>query len=249
MKKTLILCGLVLAVSAPPAMAAGVNLNWNDCIAAAPVTNVTFACNVNTAANTMVGSFVPPAHIDSVCATEIQLNLRSQGPVLPAWWDFTTCRAGALTRDFNFSGGPFNCSDHWAGNVALSDLQYQIGTSGPNTATIKLLAAVAGEFCSGPTQTGVDPGIEYYGFKLTVLRTKTVGTGLCAGCPEPVCVVLNEVKLYSPARGTSDVFVTLNNPDVQGHVTWQGGAIGGAGCPAATPTRNKTWGAVKTLYR
>ena len=30
-------------------------------------------------------------------------------------------------------------------------------------------------------------------------------------------------------------------------VTWQGG--GGTNCPAATPTRNSTWGSVKSLYR
>jgi hypothetical protein len=32
-------------------------------------------------------------------------------------------------------------------------------------------------------------------------------------------------------------------------VTWQGGAIGNGGCPAATPTQNRTWGALKALYR
>ena len=32
------------------------------------------------------------------------------------------------------------------------------------------------------------------------------------------------------------------------YVTWQGGGVFG-GCPAATPTRNTTWGSVKALYR
>ena len=28
-----------------------------------------------------------------------------------------------------------------------------------------------------------------------------------------------------------------------------GGAIGGAGCPVATPNRTSTWGQIKTIYR
>jgi hypothetical protein len=39
------------------------------------------------------------------------------------------------------------------------------------------------------------------------------------------------------------------NPLTGNFATWQGGAIGGAGCPAATPTQNKTWGQVKSIYR
>ena len=244
MKKTLILCGLVLAVAAPPAMAAGLNLNWNDCVTAGLVTNAAFACNVNTGLNTMIGSFVSPAHIDSMCASEYVLTLQSAGPTLSPWWDFTNCRPTSLSRDFSFTAGPFDCVDHWGGNVAISGLSYTPGASGPNRARIDMLAAVGSDFCTGPSQTGIDTGVEYYAFKLTVTRAKTTGTGLCAGCLEPVCVVLNEMKLYSPARGTSDVVLSLTSPDVQNYVTWQGGPS-----PCLVPVLRRTWGQVKTLYR
>ncbi len=41
----------------------------------------------------------------------------------------------------------------------------------------------------------------------------------------------------------------VNSPLTSNYVTWQGGAIGGADCPGATPTLIRTWGAIKSLYR
>jgi hypothetical protein len=246
MKKTLILCGLLLAVSAPSAMAAGVNLNWTDCMGAGPVTNVVFACNANTGASTLIGSYNPPAHIDSVCGADVVVDLVSTSPTLPLWWNIQTggCRAGALSRSFDFTSGPFTCIDHWSGNVALASGGYTI--TGPNTARVLMSGAVASVNCDGPADTGVDPGNEYYAFKMTLSRAKTVGTGACAGCSDGVSLVLNEIKLYSPSRGTQDVTYSLVSPDLQNCVSWNNGAPNGC---QATPTRNRTWGAVKTLYR
>jgi hypothetical protein len=233
---------------APPALASGVNLNWNDCIAGGISTNKAFACNGDTGAHVMFGSYVPLAYIDSVCGAEIVLDLQSMGSPLPLWWNFQSggCRAGSLTRGFDFTGGPFNCLDHWNGNVAFSALSYAPGFSGPNTARIVMFVALSSPTCTGPYDTGVEPGSEYYAFKLTLNHAKTVGDGSCAGCLDPVCVVLNEIKLE---EGHSPVSHSLVNPDTQNHVTWQGGAISPPGCPGSTPVLNRTWGAVKSLYR
>jgi hypothetical protein len=43
--------------------------------------------------------------------------------------------------------------------------------------------------------------------------------------------------------------VRITAPLTSNFVTWQGGAIGGAGCPGATPAQNRTWGQVKSIYR
>jgi hypothetical protein len=57
MKKTLILTGAVLALSASMAAAQGVNLSWNDCGTFGAASN-TFTCNSNTGTPfAMVGSF------------------------------------------------------------------------------------------------------------------------------------------------------------------------------------------------
>ena len=33
------------------------------------------------------------------------------------------------------------------------------------------------------------------------------------------------------------------------YITWQGGAIGGNGCPTQVPVKRTSWGQVKSLYR
>ena len=93
-----------------------------------------------------------------------------------------------------------------------------------------------------------DPGTEYFSMIVRINAAKTVGTGLCAGCTDPVCVVLNEITITQPP-GTPGESPKVTNPLGSNFVTWQGGAVGGAGCPGATPTINKTWGQVKSLYR
>jgi hypothetical protein len=41
----------------------------------------------------------------------------------------------------------------------------------------------------------------------------------------------------------------ITNQLESNYVVWQGGAIGGVGCPGATPTINRTWGQLKASYR
>jgi len=66
----------------------------------------------------------------------------------------------------------------------------------------------------------------------------------CPGCLNPACLVFNFCRLQEPAGGLD---ITLTNPAVRQHVTWQGG--GTIPCPGATPTQKGTWGSVKALYR
>ena len=81
-------------------------------------------------------------------------------------------------------------------------------------------------------------------FKIAILRSKTVGTGLCAGCSTAACIVLNEIKLVQPASAGVDY--RIQNPADRNFVTYNAGA---PACPGATPAQSKTWGAVKSLYR
>ena len=81
-----------------------------------------------------------------------------------------------------------------------------------------------------------------------------MGLGACAGCQIPVCLMLNGIKVAtsSPLAGT-DVVLTAADAPNSDFVSWQGGGspttIVGTGCPAAVPTHNATWGAVKAMYR
>src|SRR5262249_29879171 len=148
-------------------------------------------------------------------------------------------RAGALTADYNFLSSPGSCGDPWSGN-ASGGSNYTSGAGGPNRGRIRLVCAVAAPI-------DVDNVSENYYFKVTYTNTKTVGATGCAGCLDGACIVFNSIELdKNPGLGNTE----LSNPLNRQFVTWQAGGAGvTGGCPQATPTQNKTWGSVKSLYR
>src|SRR5215471_12705021 len=119
-----------------------------------------------------------------------------------------------------------------------------IGYRGPNTARVRIAEAV-------PANNFKDlvAGQEYYSCDLTIDYQKTVGTGSCAGCSTPACLVLTSINLTTPVVENNRLLTGPANGVDSNWATWQGGGgvvVGGqAGCPAATPTAKSTWGAVK----
>ncbi len=244
-------CLVMLVVSASAAFAApGVNLRWNACYGDGGVLNRTFACNTNTGSNTLVGSFEMGADLHNVSGLEIVVDLASAGATLPAWWQFHnagTCRTSAL----NVSGvAPItavNCVD-WANGFAAGGLAaYNIGQNGANTA--RLIAAFA---VPSANLQDLFAGQEYFAFNAAINNTKTVGTGSCAGCSTPVCLVLNSIRVVTATTGSVTLSGPANGFDSD-FAAWQGGVgvvVGSrTGCPQATRVTNRTWGLVKTLYR
>ena len=247
MKKTLLLGAALLALSASVASAAGINFGWNDCGGLPASANKNFACTSNTlTGGTLIGSFIPPAGTTAITGEEIVIDLQSASAVLPAWWQFKnagTCRQTAFTTNADFTGGPASCGDYWAGQAAggFSAFNPNIVPGQTNRARVLMVFAVPPAL-AGP----VDDLVEYGAFRFNVLGAKTVGTGACAGCLDPVCIVLNEIKLTQPV-GVGNY--RLQNAAERNYATWQGGAIGVGGCPAVVPAQNRTWGSVKSLYR
>jgi hypothetical protein len=250
MKKVTLLCGLLLALVATTASAAGVNLRWNACPGDGGVANRNSTCASNTGSNVLVGSFLSDTDILGVTGIEVVVDLASAGASLPAWWQFNaagSCRQTSLSVNPTISATAAACAD-WANGAAAGGLAaYKLGLYGPTSARI-----IIGFATGAQPPPDVLGGQEYFGFNANINNAKTVGTGACAGCTVPVCLVLNSInvvpgilaghKLIGPTNGTDSNFAT-----------WQGGVIGGSplgtGCPAATPTRNTTWGSVKSLYR
>jgi hypothetical protein len=251
MKKVILLCGTLLALSATIASAAaGVNLRWNNCFGDAGVANRNFACTSNTGSNVIFGSFELGQDMLTCSGEESVLDLASASAVLPAWWAFKnvgTCRITALSVSF---GNPsaINCPDWSSGQAAGGIGAYTIGERGPNTARIKVVSAVP---LAGLTD--LFTGQEYFAYSLAINNTKTVGTGACAGCLDPVCIVFNSIKITTPVGSNDRTWTGPTNGTDSNFATWQGGGgvvVGpNVGCPAATGTKNATWGAVKSLYR
>jgi hypothetical protein len=245
MKKTLLITGVLLALTATVASAAGINLYWNECssgTAPVPTINKAFVCNTNNGTNNLYASFDPPAGVVALNGNNLILDLQSASNPLPGWWKFTSCRTTALSANTVFAASGL-CADPW--NGGSPGISAYIENFGGNPQRARMGGSV-----SIATGQPAPSGTEYYSLIIAIKNAGTIGTA-CApqsGCLDPVCIVLNEIKLTQPA-GTPGGSPVLTNPLTNNFATWQGGAVGGAGCPGATPAVNRTWGSVKSIYR
>ena len=95
----------------------------------------------------------------------------------------------------------------------------------------------------------LDAGIEWHAYRMTIANTNTVGAGACAGCTTPVCLVQNSIKAAS-IGGASELCVagTEANAGWQCAMTFTHACLASSG-NCVTPTRNPTWGQIKSLWR
>jgi hypothetical protein len=258
MKKILILAGALVALTAGVAAASDgvVNLAWGDCGTFGTASR-TFACNSNAGApGILVGSYTSFVNLDSLNGNEIVIELQttSVGQVSP-WWQVKNytdatpgCRNGAASISFDFTAGPFNCFDYWSGQ-ALGGFGIIREPATPNRQRVLGVCAV-GLSQAGPLASNT----ETYSFKLTINNTKTVGAGACAGCTDGALIVLNSI-LCTQNPGVASAVIgdgVLAGPadhsmETLGTFAQMNGGVPGA--PGPTPTKNTSWGAVKSLYR
>ena len=242
MKKTIVLAGLSLALSASLASAAGINLAWDDC-GSSGVAVKSFDCASNSGVPfTMVASFLPPPGVDEFLGISAQIDASSSPSALPDWWKHGTgqCRGtSGLSVSFDFTGGPFSCMDFYQGQAA-GGFAYDIGFGSPDRARLRIQCAVPIDN-RGP----VDANFEYYAFKVNLQRSKSTSTGSCTGCSTPMCIVLNSIQLFQPPEAANDP--EISNAANSNYVTWQGAVV--PGCPLSTGVNSRSWGQVKSLYR
>ena len=241
---------LVAITVSSVAHAAGINLAWTDCKGDGGASNRAFACNVNTGTNTIVVSFVAPAGVTGMSGNELVIDVITTTSPLPAWWQFknaSTCRQNALSTNFVAPGTLVNCVDAWNGQAAGGIGAYtQVAPGGgwsiPGAVQAqhaRMVIAIA-----TPAPGPIDADVEYFSGNVLINNSKTVGTGACAGCTDPVCIVLNSLKI-TQGVGVGDFTLSTPVSANSNMVTFQGS---GADCNAV-PVRNATWGAVKSLYR
>jgi hypothetical protein len=239
MKKTLLIAGALLALTASMASATGINLYWNDCSPAGGgvgVSDQLNPCTANTGAFLLYASLNPAPGIEACVGEEGVIDLQTSAAALSPWWQMRSdgCRPTSISTQFAFS--VFNCGDPWNGQ-ALGGMDYAY--SGPNRARIRTV-------CAQPIATAgpLAAGTEYYMFAVKIDKVKSTGTGNCAGCLDAACLVLNSIKITQPT-GTAGGDPTYSTPDQSQFATYRGGS---AMC-LATPNQNRTWGSVKALYR
>ena len=268
MKKTLLLTGVLLALTASLASAAGLSLGWanpadlglNTCPSSPQsLLDVTNACTTNSGAvGTLIGSIVAPPGLTNVVGQAIIITYQESGSAtgLKDWWKYNNneCRGqiGTVTpsASLNAAFDPLNdeglCNNNWGlaasgASAFQSDLDYNQNPS-PGRGRISGAFAVA-QGSPWPA------GSEWYSFRLSFDRRHTVAGTLpvCVGCLDGVCFGFNYANINQPA-GTPGGDATVDGPAGHGQTSsYRGG--GALLCASATPARRATWGQVKSLYR
>lgn len=244
MKKLLLMTGVLLALTAAVA-SAQVNLAWNNCIASGTsAVDKSWACDDNfAAAFRLVPSFISPANLTAFVGAQLVVDIQSAAPTIPDWWGL--CRSDQITVAAP-GGLSALCVNPFAGGNTGGGVDLAPGFGGANRARLRTAL-------SRDTPFNIANGAHTYASLVQIALAKTVevdpGDPVCAGCALDACLVLNSVELLQVAGTPPQDIYVLSNVATRNHVTYQGGTIDQPGCPGATPTKNATWGSVKSLYR
>ena len=238
---------LLLLIAVPARAYDGqVYLSWEECaLNGAGAADLGSACLFDEGASALHCAFTLAQAIDDVVGIEVSVDLQHSQATLPDWWRLQgkgECRDGSLLASGNFLGDGV-CADPWrdlGGGVAL----YYPGLPGGQSSQARMVGVYA---IRADSARVLEAGPMYYGLKLLISNQKTSFPGGCAGCLQPACLVLNQVKLLrGPGAIPSEITIESSGPANANRATWRGGS--GAEC-VAVPVRSRTWGQIKSLYR
>jgi hypothetical protein len=228
--------------------AAGLSLTWDRCATnPGATTNTTFDCSDPSAIHTLYAVFSSPVAAN-VLALEFSIDFQVDAPALPTFWQINTpitptaCNDGVLFARIR-SATTCSAKQIWqAGGAAVMNPQVGFAPyGGPNRGRI-----VGSVWTTTPIAIAANENC--HGFHINFLPSvATEAGGSCAGCQTPAAIVWNSATIGELAHGgvvPEDVPIT--GAGIVGNCATVNGAT--SVC-AATPARNRTWGALKSLYR
>lgn len=223
------------------ARAGGNNLSWDACGSDGTLLKA-FACDRNTGADVLVASTRLPLDVPHVIGVSGEIDLVTPFATWPDWWRFFangTCRRTSLGALFTDPGsGAGACTDPWAGIAVGAVMGFSIDPVPFGLARVQVSSSVANE-----NAVALAEGDHVFVFALRIDHQRTVGADACTGCQTPVCILLRRLTLHQPVgEGDHSYF----GPDERDEVFWQSSSLPN-GC--FVPTRNRTWGAIKGMYR
>jgi hypothetical protein len=219
------------------------HLTWDDCWVGAGRESRTFSCDTNGGTDELVVAFVLYEATDDFVGTEIVLDMESETPTLPDWWQLWNqgaCREAGLSISTDFSNPPHEagfCTTAWqdvplggigAYQTALYPPPPPLNVPAPNRARLKLAYTTAGAW---PLAANVNYSLA----RIIFSHAKTVGDSTCGGCATPMCMGA-VVKL------TGFSWRLWLSSDC---VAWQGGSQ----CCFAILEPNRTWKQIRALQR
>lgn len=182
-------------------------LAWDACRGDGGGSIRTFACNVNTGHEYLVASVVAPVDITSLTGFDAELWIVGDaGDPIANWWRLEAggCHytaTGLLDATYEACPPPGPEGTSW---TLVSASEYP-GTSSPfrNVVVVRVSGAL-------DQPAPLDAGVEYRLFTLRLPHTKSTGAGACAGCAEPVALMLDWV--YLRQSGVAGVGCSLPYP-------------------------------------
>jgi hypothetical protein len=253
MKKLLVLTSALLVLGASAA-SAQINLAWRNCIAqATSVANEAYACDGSRNGIVFRGvlSFIAPTNTNEFVGADALLDIQTADPILPDFWRLGVgeCRTGNFSYPVALTGigNTGSCRNPFANANLGGGFQYD-SQYGGNQARARVQLSHARD-----TAFPLVAGAQYLAgmFTMDTFRDIDGDDPACAGCLVPACLVLNQITVLQVVGQTppSQDINVLTAQATRRHITWQGGAVPGGGCPGATPSKSATWGSVKSLYR
>jgi hypothetical protein len=246
MKKALLFAGLLLALTASVAMAAGVGVSWkNFCWGEeGSSTNLTWGCTTNSNVNIrMTCSFKIDADAPMFNGVGVFMEGMVEAPAVPDWWELSNdlasdCRYNLCTVSSDGSvlanAGADVCFDPWQGTgggglglYSSDGNQMHVNAAWASAVEIPLLA-----------------NTEYFAVQFRISGSKTVNS--CTGCLIPAIWGLTKIDWTTPTTVNTLDVPYAPYPEGNQCLTWQSSTLP---CGRPVPARNTTWGQVKSLYR
>lgn len=252
MKKAILLAA-ALCVAATPAFAGSLYLRWNQCFADPnAATNINFACD-DFASQDAFLTYQLDVSTPNVVALSGGVDLAIEGAAaLPSFWQMgpTGCNSNGLgindartTLCTNTGGVPvFSGSGGTTTDAFITAYLPEWG--GPNRARI-LWAVVRAS--SNPATLAGAPTRQFAAIFNFFDDAAVEAGGTCVGCTAPLAMCANWILLEAPAQGGGEVvsaYITSTDPGSDS-VLLSNGATGSV----VVPTRSRTWGQVKNLFR
>ncbi len=233
----LVLAGLLTATAA--FADDGIILRVGDCSAGSTVQSIVNDCSSNAGnALDLVVSCVVPMPFDNFVAAMSVIDVQTASATLPDWWrmDAGGCRAGAFTVEGDAAVSP-SCPTIWDSFSGMISAGYeQIGVLGSNNGRFVVATAIP-----APGTLPGDGTTEYGVARIRIQRVHSTGAGACAGCDVHAMLTLREVQFQNDTGIGNMRFFNPAIDVTSLSVTYEG--------QYPVPTRNRTWGAIKSLYR
>jgi hypothetical protein len=241
----LLVSGLFLA--APGAHAQGeVAVAWSACApSGASNFDPTSQCATGFSERRLVFSIVPGATLHDVAGWTLVVDFVSDAATLPPWWQVQPGGCRFTTPNQFVAAMPFgteDCTDVWSAAGSALVQSYLYPRPGGDVRQFRLILGVG---VSAPDAFSMNAGETYLAGILSINFAKTT-SGECPGCTAPVCFVFNsaQVQLVPGAPGIPPTPFVTPSLAFGNQATW----AGGTGC-ASVPTRGRSWGQIKALYR